>query len=84
MTPPYIFSHCPDPATLRRDLVAAQARRAQPPEFATICQNTAAEFRTLARDWYDLGDQGRGDHLTTRGIAWEMAGQTGDLAWVRP
>lgn len=80
----YAFTHCPDPARLRREQVAARAARPLPPDFATLCTATAAEFRTLAQDWYDLGDQGRGDQCTARGLAWELARDTGDLTAVRP
>ncbi len=80
----YTWTHTPDPATLRRDLVADQAALVASPTFAATCNATAAEFRAHARDWYELGDERRGDACTIRALAWEWAGQTGDLTEVRP
>lgn len=54
------------------------------PSFAVTCARVAAEFRRLAQAAYDDGDQGRGDRLTGKGIAWQLAGQTGSLDEVRP
>ncbi len=80
----YPWTHTPDPATLRRDLLADQAALPPPTDFTTTCAATAAEFRMLAQWFYDDGDVGRGDRLTARALAWELAGQSGDLADVRP
>ncbi len=85
----YTFTHTPDPATLRRDLVADQAALVAPQShtwetFAATCQSIAAQFRQRAQDAYDVGDQRRGDHCTARGLAWEAAARSGDLAEARP
>ncbi len=80
----YTWTHTPDPATLRRDLLAARVALVASPTFAATCATTAAEFRAMATDWYQLGDESRGDRLTARALAWELAGETGDLEAVRP
>ncbi len=49
MTPTYTWTHTPDPATLRRDLMTTQESLTVSPTFAATCANTAAEFRMLAQ-----------------------------------
>ena len=80
----YTWTHRPDPTTLRRDLVTTQAALTVSPTFAATCANTAAEFRALAQWFYDDGDVGRGDRLTARALCWELCGESGNLADVRP
>ncbi len=82
--PSYTFTHTPDPATLRRDLLAARAARPLSADFATTCDELAAEFRELAQWFYDDGDVSRGDRLTAKALAWELAAENGYTADVRP
>lgn len=63
----------PPPILARLD---AFTRRAT---FADTCEHIASEFRAHARDYYQLGDDGRGDAMTTRALAWELAAMTNDL-----
>ncbi len=84
MNDTYTWTHTPDSATLRRDLLAARAARPLSADFATTCDELAAEFRELAQWFYDDGDMGRGDRLTARALAWELARGNGDAVDARP
>ncbi len=80
----YTFTHTPDPATLRRDLVADQAARLVPATLTALCTSTAADFRAMATWCYSVGDETRGDKFTAYAGYWEMAAESGNLRDVAP
>jgi len=75
----YLPPFPPEPPVLAR----MAAFVAPAPSLAATCERVAQAFRAMAADAYDEGDQARGDRLTGKGIAWQLAGQTGSLDEVR-
>ncbi len=84
MTPTYTWTHTPDPATLRRALVADQAALGVPATLTALCTATAADLRAVATWCYSVGDETRGDKFTAYAGYWEMAAESGNLSDVRP